>query len=315
MALRSTWKGYLKISLVTFPIKAYSSHAGDGSPIRLNQLHAECKSRIKNKKTCPIHGEVPNDQIVSGYELSKDQYVIIDVEEVSKLRVEDTKALTVQEFVQPDAIDPMYWNGSTLYLLPDGPVAQKPYALIRDTMVKQSVFAVAQVVFHGKEQLVLIRPMGGVLAMTVLSYDHEMAKPAAVESELVAVQEDPDEAAMALTLIKARTPEKFDFTKYKDVYTAKLTELIQLKVEGKEIVSAPQQEQTMVINLMEALKKSIDQVREQQGAETQAVDAVPTEAAPPIEAAPVEAPTAEEPLPILAPSKKPGSQKRKKKSS
>jgi DNA end-binding protein Ku len=309
MALRSTWKGYLKLSLVTFPIKAYSAHSGDGSPIRLNQLHAECQSRIKNKKTCPIHGEVPNDQIVSGFEVSKDHYVIIDTDELSKLRTEDTKALTIAEFVRPDAIDPLYWNGSTLYLMPDGPVAQKPYALIRDSMARHNVFAVAEVVWHGKEQLVLIRPIGAVLAMTVLSYEHELSKPATLEPELVPVQEEPEEVKMADMLVAARTAEEFDFAKYKDVYTVKLTELIQLKVEGKEIVQAPAQEATMVINLMDALKKSVEQLRGQQ-AEAGGV-AAPVEAAPasPAEMAP------EEPPPVVAPSKKPRGQQRKKKSS
>ena len=126
MAAYSTWKGYLKLSLVSIPICAYSTNSSENSPIRLHQLHAECKSRIKHRKVCPVHGEVSSDQIVSGYEYAKNEYVIIDPAELSKLRSEDQKAITVQEFIQPDALDPIYWNGVTLFLMPDGPIGQRP---------------------------------------------------------------------------------------------------------------------------------------------------------------------------------------------
>src|SRR3954462_2533912 len=102
MAARSTWKGYLKLSLVSVPVKAYTA-ASSGGEIRLNQLHNSCHSRINYKKTCPIHGEIPNDEIVSGYEYSKDQYVIIDTDELDKLRSEDDKAVKIEAFIKPDA--------------------------------------------------------------------------------------------------------------------------------------------------------------------------------------------------------------------
>lgn len=95
MAARSSWKGFLKLSLVSVPVKAYTATASGGGEIRLNQLHAECNSRINYKKTCPIHGEVPSDQIVSGFEYSKGQYVIVDTDELEKLRTEDDKAINI----------------------------------------------------------------------------------------------------------------------------------------------------------------------------------------------------------------------------
>src|SRR5436190_21089996 len=119
MAARSAWKGFLKLSLVSVPVKAYTASAGSGGEIHLNQLHAECHSRIKYKKTCPIHGEVSQDEIVMGYEYSKDQYVVIDTAELEKLRTEDSKAITFQEFIEPDSLDPVYYRGTTYYLVPD----------------------------------------------------------------------------------------------------------------------------------------------------------------------------------------------------
>jgi DNA end-binding protein Ku len=303
MAARSTWKGYLKLSLVTVPVKAFSISSGEGAPIRLNQLHTQCKSRIKNVKTCPVHGPVPSDQIVSGYEYAKDQYVLIDLDELSKLRVEDEKAITIREFIAPEALDPVYWNGSTLYLMPDGPVGQRPYALLHAGMVEKKRFAIAQVVWHGKEHVVLIRPMGGILAMCLLSYAHEISSPATLEPELVKTEVVPDEVNLVHMLIDAVTPAKFDFSKYKDVYTAKLTELIEMKVAGKEIVSGPAQEHTHIINLMDALKQSVAKIQ-QEGA-----------AAPPAPVATVSQPAAAEPPPIMAPSKKARAPQRKKKSS
>lgn len=308
MAARSTWKGYLKLSLVSVPVKAYSTSSGDGAPIRLNQLHAECKSRIKNVKTCPIHGQVPNDQIVSGYEFAKDQYVVINLDELSKLRSEDEKSITIREFVKPDALDPIYWNGSTLYLMPDGPIGQRPYALLHAGMIERNRYAIAQVVWHGKEHVVLIRPMGQLLAMCVLSYAHEISSPSILEPELVQTEMVAEEVKLVHMLIDAATPAEFDFTKYKDVYTAKLTELIETKVAGKEIVAAPAQEHTHVINLMDALKQSIAKLHEGR-------PAAPAEEPVPEAAAVSEPPAAIEPPPIMAPSKKTRGQQRKKKSS
>src|SRR5947209_12151689 len=116
MAPRSTWKGFLRINLVSVPVKAYTATASGGGEVRLNQLHKECHSRINYKKTCPIHGEVPNDEIVSGYEYSKGQYVVVDTAELDKLRTEDDKAIKIDTFVAPDAVDPVYYTGKTYYL-------------------------------------------------------------------------------------------------------------------------------------------------------------------------------------------------------
>jgi DNA end-binding protein Ku len=261
MAARSSWKGFLRLSLVSVPVKAYTATASSGSEVRLNQLHAECHSRINYKKTCPIHGEVAGDQIVSGYEYSKGQYVVVDTDELEKLRTEDDKAINIDTFLAPKELDPVYSSGKTYYLVPDGPVAQKPYVVLQQAMVELSRHAIARVVMHGKEQVVWLRPMDDLLSMTILNYDHEITKPAAFKEELVQQTIETDELKLAKTLIDASTSKRLDYGKYKDVYTEKMTQLIEAKVAGKEIVAAPVHDQVHIINLMDALRQSVAKVQ------------------------------------------------------
>jgi DNA end-binding protein Ku len=276
MPARSTWKGFLKLSLVSVPVKAYTAKSSSAGEIRLNQLHADCHSRIQYKKTCPIHGEVSNDAIVSGYEYAKGQYVVIDTDELDKLRSEDDKAIKIDKFISPESLDPVYQTDKSYYLVPDGPVGDRPFALIRQGMEQENRQAIAQVVLHGREQVVLLRPMGRLLLMTVLDHDNEIVKPAAFEEEAPAEAEGaPEEMKLVKTLIEASTPKKFDFSQYKDVYMERLTQLIEAKVAGKEIVAAPAHEERHVINLMEALRQSIAQTQGGTGEKTEEVVAKP----------------------------------------
>ena len=259
MASRSVWSGFIRFSLVAVPVKAFTAAASGGGEISLNQLHKECHSRIQYKKTCPIHGEVKTDEIVSGYEFDKGQYVVIDPEEVDKLRTPADKAISVAAFVTPDQFDPRYFNGKHYYLLPDGPVGQKSYALLVKAMVETGRYAFAQVVFSGKEQVVLVRPMDGLLVMSMLSYEQEMKSKSEFEPEAPQVDVPKAEVAMAKSLIEMMSPEAgaFDFASYRNTYTDKLTQLIEAKMQGKEIVAPPAAEVPQVANLMEALQKSL----------------------------------------------------------
>src|SRR5437588_10618525 len=122
MASRSVWSGFIRFGLVTVPVKAYTGAVSGGGGIALNQLHSACNSRIQYKKVCPAHGEVRAEDIVSGYEFAKGQYVVIDPAELEKLRTPSDKAINVQAFVAPESLDARYFSGKTYYLLPDGPV-------------------------------------------------------------------------------------------------------------------------------------------------------------------------------------------------
>jgi len=187
-------------------------------------------------------------------------------------------------------VDPVYYGGKTYYFVPDGPVGQKPYTVLCDAMADLDRHAIAQVVFHGREQVVVLRPVGGLLAMTVLSRDPEVTKPAAFTEEAPKAAATPEEKKLAETLVATATARKFDFSKYRDLYTEKLTRLIEAKVAGQEIV-APQEAHATIINLMDALRKSV--------AKLQPAGAAEGAAKPPKK---------------MAPSRRPGAPARKRKS-
>ena len=253
---RTSWKGFIKLSLVSVPVKAYTAN-DPGAQIRLNQLHCECNSRIAYKKVCPVHGEVGNDQIARGYEHAKGQYVVIEDEELEKLRTKSDHSVNIEGFVAPDALDPVYHAGRTYYLLPDGAVGQKPYRLLVRGMQESGVHALAQGVISQREQLVLLRPIGDLLGLTVLHHHAKVHTSESLRDEVVDVEISDEELALANTLIGASRVEDVDLASYDDRYHARLTELIRLKVEGQEVVQAEDPEEPKIINLMDALKKSV----------------------------------------------------------
>lgn len=259
MAPRTSWKGFLKLSLVSVPVKAYTANNTE-EEIRLNQLHGECHGRVRYKKVCESHGELRSEDIVSGFEYQKDQYVVIDDEELAKVRAKSDKSVNIDGFVAPEAIDPVYMAGRTYYLLPDGAAGNRPYALLVRGMTEAKVVAIAQVVIAGREQLVALRPQEGMLVMSVLNYPKKVRGATTYREELPDEQPTASELSLANTLIGASTLQDFDFQSYRDAYVENLTKLIQLKVEGREIVQAPDPEEPKILNLMEALKKSVAEV-------------------------------------------------------
>jgi len=260
MAPRPSWKGFLRLSLVTVPVRAHTA-TSTGNEIRLNQLHADCNNRVRYVKSCPEHGAITNEEIVSGYEYTKGRYVVVDLDELSKLRPESDRTVRIDGFVKRDTIDPVYLAGRTYYLLPEGAVGQKPYALLLRSMVDADVHGIGQVVISGREQVVLLRPMDGLLAMCVLAHDSRVKLPDAYKDDVVEQDLTEDELSLTKTLIDASRIEDFDYSKYEDTYTQRLTQLIQAKVDGEEIVEVADQEQPKILNLMEALKKSVAQAQ------------------------------------------------------
>lgn len=285
MAPRTSWKGFLKLSLVSVPVKAYTANNTD-EEIRLNQLHGECHGRVRYKKVCESHGELRGEDIVSGYEYAKDQYVVIDEDELSKVRAKSDKAVSIDGFVAPEKIDPIYLAGRTYYLLPDGVAGNRPYALLVRGMVDAKVVAIAQVVIAGREQLVMLRPQDGMLVMNVLNYPKRVRAATTYRDELPNEQPSASELSLANTLIGASTLQEFDFQSYRDAYVENLTKLIQLKVEGREIVSAPDPEEPKILNLMEALKKSVAEVGTRKMAPSVKAQPEAEAASAPAEAAP-----------------------------
>jgi DNA end-binding protein Ku len=253
---RSSWKGYLKLSLVSVPVRGFTANVA-GSEIRLHQLHSECHSRIRYQKNCPIHGEVPKEEIVSGYEYAKGEYVVIEPEELAALRGERERAVTIEAVLSQHTIDPVYFTEKTYYLVPDGAVGQKPFALIQRCLVDDELQAVGRVVLFGREELVLVRPVERLLAMTALKFESEVAHADTLHEELEETKVARDELNLTKKLLEAFEKPKFSLDDYKDHYVEELTKLIEAKVEGRELVTPPAPEEPHVINLMDALKKSV----------------------------------------------------------
>lgn len=260
MASRPTWKGYLKLSLVSVPVKAFTVADSSNSRIRLNQLHEKCNQRIQYQKTCPEHGEVPSDEIVSAYQVGKDQYVPIDPDELSALRPQSDQSIEVDAFIDEDDLDDRFLTERSYFLVPDGKVAHKPYCLIRDAMLNDNRRAIAQVILSRREQHVLIRPLGKLLMMTVLQHQAELKEPAEFEEQVEEAKYAAQELRMAKQLVDGMQPKDWAFEKYSDDYEQKLGRLIEAKLEGKELVDAPEAEAPRIINLMDALKASIEQI-------------------------------------------------------
>jgi len=280
---RYSWKGSLRLSLVTVPVQAFNAVAPEGGHIRFHQLHASDHSRIRHVKVCPVHGEVTQDEIVSGYEYAKGQYVIVDPDELDALRSKNDKAVHLDTFVAADAIDPLYLTGQNYYLTPDGAAAAKPYVVLQKAMVEQDKCAVGQGVLFGREQLVAIRPYKDLLLMSVIQYQPAIRDSA--DFEIGDARVSATELKLAETLIKASTSKRLDLSGYKDSYSDKLRELIDAKVEGREIVVPPEEEEPATLNLMDALKKSLAR-----GGKAGSKGAAATKKAPARKKAPAHAP-------------------------
>jgi DNA end-binding protein Ku len=253
---RSSWKGYLKLSLVSVPVRGFTANVA-ASEIRLHQLHEECHSRIRYQKTCPVHGEVAKEEIVSGYEYAKGEYVVIEPEELSRLRGESEKAITVEAIVSQHTIDPVYFTDKTYYLVPDGAVGQKPFALIQQCLEDEELQAVGRAVLFGREELVLVRPVDRLLALTALKYESEVSHANALHEELEKPHFAREELTLTKKLLEAFEKPKFSLAEFKDHYVEELTQLIEAKVAGEEVVTPQKSEEPHVINLMDALKKSV----------------------------------------------------------
>lgn len=258
---RSVWKGFLRFSLVSIPVRAVSAKS-PSRRVSLSWLHKGCYQPIKYKKVCPVHGEVRQDEIISGYKINNRQYVPIDEQELKDLRSEKDDTVHVETFVEADALDPVYMTGSSYYLLPNGSGAGRPYVVFQHSMRESGRCAIARAVLWRREQVVLVRPVGDVLLMTGLTYDREVRKAEEFDGSVPDLTPSAKESQLALSLIEASTDEDFDFSALRDKYADRLEELVRAKQEGHE-VTAPTARETEVVTLdfADALKKSLLKAR------------------------------------------------------
>ena len=257
MAARPTWKGYLKISLVNIPVKVFPA-TDAAATLSFNQLHAECQTRIQQKRWCPhCQREVPNTDIVKGYEFEKGRYVVVDEEDVEKVRVESTRVINLETFTDDTAIDPIYLE-RPYYLAPDGPVARDAFAVIREGMKGKA--GIGKVALYGREYLVKVQPREQGLVMYTLRHAAEIRSMDAIDelSDMPATIR-PDEVKLARQVIGTFEGD-VDLATYQDDYQVGLREIIDAKIEGREIVTQEVEAPPKVVNLMEALRKSLDTI-------------------------------------------------------
>ncbi len=256
------FQGLLRISLVSIHVKAYSATVAGSGQISFNQLHDKCHSRIQYKKICPIHGQVTQSDIVSGYEYEKGKYVVFDPGEVEQLRSEKDHSIDITQFVNLDQVDPLYESGKDYFIVPDGTSSEKSYQLIQQAMQTAGVCGISQVVISRREELVMVRPLKRMLLMTVLRYANELKAPEDFLGDMRPAKPNQQELNLTTQLIKALTVKAFDASAFHDVYEEKLRELIDAKIEGRQVV-APRAEREVpkVINLMDAIRKSMKQVK------------------------------------------------------
>ena len=253
---RSIWSGAISFGLVNVPIKLYS--AVSRKTVRFNQLNSETGNRIQQKRVDPDTGEeVPYDQIVKGFELTKERYVVITPEELDSIAPEKTRAIDIEDFVDLEDIDPMFYD-HPYYLAPDTGAA-KAYRLLVDAMEDSGKVAIARVVLRSKEHLVAIRPRSGVLAMETMLFADEVISPDSLD-ELSGdgeVATSDRELTMAKQLIDSLTSE-FEPEKYRDEYRERVLDLIERKAQGETVViEAPDEAPAKVPDLMAALEASI----------------------------------------------------------
>jgi DNA end-binding protein Ku len=254
MAPRPTWQGHLRLSLVTCPVALYTATSPRGE-VHFNLLHKETHNRIKMITTDPDLGPVPRSDLVKGYEVSKGEYIVVTPEEIDSVRLESTRTLDIERFVDASEIDRLYWN-DPYYLVPDGKMAAEAFAVIREAMASQDRIALGRVVLHQRERLMAVEPRDeGMVAYSLRSYQ-EVRKPEEYFDKIPDAKADPKMVAIAEKIIEQLEGD-FDPKTFNDRYEDALRDLIERKMKGRGPVKVDEPEDTNVVDLMEALRKSL----------------------------------------------------------
>jgi DNA end-binding protein Ku len=285
----TVWKGHLTFGLISIPVRMFA--AARGERISFNQLHKVCHSRLKQPLFCPVcNRNVERSEIVKGYEYEKDQYVLFSEEELDKVEPPSAHVMEILEFVKLDEMDPLYFDAS-YYIAPED-AGVKAYQLLMKAMEESGYGAIAKLTMHQREHIVIIRP--GVQGMTLhtMFYSNEIRAAEAVPSDKVELKDQEKKLAEQLiqSLAAPWQPEK-----YRDEYQENLRGMIQAKLKGQEVTEVAQPHMAPVIDLMEALKKSLAEKRTAPAAQEQPATAA---------AAPGKKPPARSVQPVAAAQKK-----------
>ena len=257
--MRPYWRGHISFGLVTFPVKLYT--ATEEKDVRFRLLHSECLTPIKNQRYCPYHDKVIEwKDVVRGYEVSKGKFVTVADEELEAIPIDTSHSVNVAGFVELREIDPLYYEHS-YYVAPDEGGA-KAFVLLRDALTEVNRVAVGQVVIREKEYPVALRPYQDGMVMATLYYADEVRALSAVDEFPVQAKIHPNERKMALQLVENLAME-FHIEEFRDEYREKVLAMVKAKGEGVPVALAKAQEPGKVIDLMEALKRSVEMAQGQ----------------------------------------------------
>jgi len=255
MALsRPTWRGHLRLSLVSCPVALYTGTASGGD-VHFNLINPATNNRIKMVATDPDSGPVERGALVKGYEVERGRYVLLTDEEIKSVRLESTKTIDIERFVAADKIDRLYWN-DPYFLVPDGKLAGESFAVIREAMKQAGQIALGRIVISTRERLLALEPRDrGIIAFSLRSRD-EVRDPDDAFAGIAKVDVDPAMVAIATKIIEQQEGP-FDPSKFTDRYEDALKKLIASKEKGHKPVAVEEPEDTNVIDLMAALRASL----------------------------------------------------------
>jgi len=255
MAARPTWQGHLKLSLVTCPVALYTATSA-ANHVSFHLINPETNNRIRMVPTDPDAGPVERSDLVKGYEVSRDEYVLFDDEDFDKVKLESTRTISIDQFVDEDDIDRLYWN-DPFYVVPEKGVGAEAFAVIRDAMKAAGKIAIGCLVLRGRERQIALEVRGkGLVAYSLRAHD-EVRDAADYFDDIPTVKPDRDMVEIATRIIGQKEAE-FDPSEFKDRYDEALKEMIKAKQKGgKGLVEAPEPDDTNVVDLMAALRASL----------------------------------------------------------
>jgi len=260
MAPRAYWKGYLKLSLVSCPIALFPA-TSEREKISFHQINKQTGHRIKYRKVdADSEEEVDTDNIIKGYQVGKDQYLEIDPEELEAIAIESKRTIEIDEFVPKKEIDELYLN-SPYYIVPDGDVGQQAFAVIREAIKQEGMVALGKVVFTSREHVISLEPRGKGLLGITLRYPYEVRKEEEYFDDIPDEKIPKDMLELASHIAETKAGH-FEPEKFEDQYEDALKELIRKKQSGQPIERPERREPSKVINLMDALRRSVDASRE-----------------------------------------------------
>ena len=248
----TVWKGYITFGLITIPVRLFA--AARTERVSFNQIHKDCGGRIKQQTYCPqCERVIERSELLKGYEVEKDQYVIINEEDIKEIAPASSDNMEILEFVRAEGIDPIYYDAS--YFMAPEEAGKKAYYLLFETMRKSGYSAIAKVAMHQREYTVVVRPHANGLLLHSIFYPEEVREVPEFRRDM-SVTVKPQEIALAEKLVEGLAAD-FDPSKYHDEYQGRLMQMIEAKREGQVVATEPPKRRAPVIDLMQALQKSL----------------------------------------------------------